>query len=86
GEPEDICISKPCKNGGTCEKKRGRNYKCHCVEGYSGNNCGDITWCKDNDKNICGDNVTCKYDQVIRSGYCFCEKDFYFDAKNKKCQ
>ena len=37
----DVCAPNPCKNDGSCspEQKDGKDYKCTCVNGYSGFQC-----------------------------------------------
>ena len=35
----DECSSNPCKNNGTCTDDVNK-YKCKCVPGYEGPNCG----------------------------------------------
>ena len=35
----DYCKSDPCQNGGTCSN-RDASFRCDCVEGFSGYDCG----------------------------------------------
>lgn len=40
GLPLDVneCVSKPCRNGGTCENLQG-SYRCKCKSGFLGKHC-----------------------------------------------
>ena len=35
----NICYTYPCRNGGTCELKGFREYKCRCTPGFHGDLC-----------------------------------------------
>jgi len=34
----DVCLLKPCKNGGTCVSNQGK-YTCACKQGFTGFDC-----------------------------------------------
>lgn len=39
-KPYDICEFHPCKNNGTCHSSPNkREYTCHCLSGFDGDNC-----------------------------------------------
>ncbi|XP_065197381.1 uncharacterized protein LOC135828877 [Sycon ciliatum] len=55
----DECLSKPCKNGGTCTQGIA-SYMCSCAAGYTDRNCNVLT--RDYDEclsNPCKNNATC---------------------------
>lgn len=35
----DPCLSKPCKNGGTCINEGYNTFECKCAPGYVGETC-----------------------------------------------
>ncbi|GFQ79444.1 fat-like cadherin-related tumor suppressor [Trichonephila clavata] len=84
GKEIDPCTKDPCMNGGTCEK-RDNSFACTCVQGYTGDRCDEIKWCKENGKTICG-NEKCRFDEKRSSGFCFCRNDSFFDLKEKRCK
>lgn len=36
----DLCHPNPCLNGGECFQETATNFKCHCMDGFTGKNCG----------------------------------------------
>ena len=36
----DPCDPNPCKNNGNCRAKQNGGYRCVCVNGYTGADCG----------------------------------------------
>lgn len=49
-KPYDICEFHPCKNNGTCRSSSNkREYSCHCLSGFDGDNCEiNIDDCREN--------------------------------------
>ena len=42
----DVCLERPCKNGGTCHTDYLVDYYCECKKGYIGLDC-EGKWCVD---------------------------------------
>lgn len=54
----DACIDDPCKNGGTCQRMKGRTFSCKCAARYHGKYCENkIDACYGEP---CLNNATCK--------------------------
>uniref|UniRef100_A0A1I7VVW3 EGF-like domain-containing protein n=1 Tax=Loa loa TaxID=7209 RepID=A0A1I7VVW3_LOALO len=72
----DACVDNPCKNGGTCQKMKGRTFACKCVARYHGKYCENkIDACYGEP---CLNNATCK---ILQDGRfkCHCVKGFEGD-------
>lgn len=54
----DTCVDNPCKNGGTCQRMKGRTFSCKCAASYHGKYCENrIDACYGEP---CLNNATCK--------------------------
>uniref|UniRef100_A0A8L7YLJ6 Uncharacterized protein n=1 Tax=Brugia malayi TaxID=6279 RepID=A0A8L7YLJ6_BRUMA len=72
----DACIDSPCKNGGTCQRMKGRTFACKCAARYHGKYCQNkIDACYGEP---CLNNATCK---ILQDGRfkCHCVKGFEGD-------
>ncbi|GFO50375.1 protein slit-like protein [Plakobranchus ocellatus] len=87
----DACLSKPCKNGGTCTTVQFKNFKCQCAPGFHGDVCDQqIDACFGNP---CNNGGKC---QILEHGRfrCDCLKGFegdrcetnIDDCQRNKCQ
>ncbi|VDK74302.1 unnamed protein product, partial [Onchocerca ochengi] len=87
----DTCVDNPCKNGGTCQRMKGRTFSCKCAASYHGKYCENrIDACYGEP---CLNNATCK---ILQDGRfkCHCVKGFegdrcernIDDCVNNKCQ
>jgi len=63
----DLCETRPCKNGATCESREGY-FHCHCPRGFSGRRCDVLVdWCS---SSPCEHGAACS--QAGSSFHCAC--------------
>ncbi len=69
---DDVCLSSPCENGGTCFENELGLAECDCPDGFSGEFCEESIECFDV---TCPTNVTADspiYDATDDACYCIC--------------
>ena len=80
----DLCETRPCRNGGTCESRDGY-FLCHCQRGFTGQRCESLVdWCS---SSPCEHGARCT--QAGSTFHCACPSQWtgkVCDVKKVSCE